>query len=88
MRGTLCASIRTDHCIRSVLHDQHAFRNEALLSAREKDVLQFLADGKSYKEISAALFLSIHTTRSHVQSIYRKLQVHSRAEIMRMLKLS
>jgi DNA-binding NarL/FixJ family response regulator len=67
---------------------EHAFRNEALLSAREKDVLQFLADGKSYKEISAALFLSIHTTRSHVQSIYRKLQVHSRAEIMRMLKLS
>jgi LuxR family maltose regulon positive regulatory protein len=53
-------------------------RHDALLSERELDVLQNLAQGLSYEEIGQHLFLSINTIQFHVKSIYRKLQVNKR----------
>ena len=57
------------------------------LTARENEVLQLLGQGKSYRQISDQLFVSLGTTQSHVKSIYSKLHVHSRVEIMRLLKI-
>ena len=54
----------------------------ASLSDREREVLQELIEGKSYKAISESLFLSVHTIRFHVHHIYEKLHVRSRAEFM------
>ena len=51
-----------------------------LLTDREKDVLQGLVKGRSYKQVGAELGVSLDTVRSHIRSIYRKLQVHSVAE--------
>lgn len=50
------------------------------LSAREREVLDYLARGVSYKEIAAALTVSIDTVRVHIKGIYGKLHVHSRGE--------
>jgi DNA-binding NarL/FixJ family response regulator len=50
------------------------------LSPRELEILNSLADGKSYKAIAADRFISIETVRSHVKNIYEKLHVHSKAE--------
>ena len=50
------------------------------LSEREIDVLKLLAQGKSNKEIGSALFISGGTVKSHVKSIFAKLNVNSRAE--------
>jgi two-component system NarL family response regulator len=50
------------------------------LTAREVEVLQFLADGKSNKEISTALTISEATVKSHLGNIFRKLDVLSRTE--------
>jgi two-component system NarL family response regulator len=50
------------------------------LSAREIEVLQRLAAGKSNKEIGAELFISEGTVKSHVKSIFTKLDVVSRTE--------
>lgn len=50
------------------------------LSDREKAVLRFLVDGKSYKMIAELMSISYHTVNSHVRKIYDKLQVHSAAE--------
>ena len=50
------------------------------LTAREVEVLQFLADGKSNKEISSALTISEATVKSHLGNIFRKLDVLSRTE--------
>src|SRR5580658_672467 len=50
------------------------------LTAREVEVLQFLADGKSNKEISTALSISEATVKSHLGNIFRKLDVLSRTE--------
>jgi two-component system NarL family response regulator len=50
------------------------------VSEREIDVLRLLAQGKSNKEIGSALFVSAGTVKSHVKSIFAKLNVNSRAE--------
>jgi DNA-binding CsgD family transcriptional regulator len=49
------------------------------LTTRELEVLQLLASGKSNREIAAALVISHHTVRRHVQNTFAKLGVSSRA---------
>jgi len=48
------------------------------LSPREWEVLTLLAKGHSDKEVAASLCISAETARSHVKSIYKKLQVRTR----------
>lgn len=50
------------------------------LSEREKEVLQLLVNGYSYKMIAADMFISIDTVRSHIKKIYEKLHVNSKSE--------
>lgn len=50
------------------------------LTARETQVLQLVAKGFSSAEIAGLLGISLQTVISHVKAIYRKLEVHSRAE--------
>ena len=54
--------------------------NPYSLSDRESDVLTSLSRGNSYKLISAEMGVSINTVRTHIKSIYEKLQVHSQTE--------
>lgn len=51
------------------------------LSAREREVMQHLARGYSYKEIAAALHISVRTVESHASAVLRKLQLSSRNEL-------
>jgi DNA-binding NarL/FixJ family response regulator len=50
------------------------------LSEREKEVLQHLVEGDSYKMIAAGMFISLDTVRSHIKKIYEKLHVNSKSE--------
>jgi DNA-binding NarL/FixJ family response regulator len=50
------------------------------LSEREKQVLQLLVDGYSYKMIGSEMFIAIDTVRSHIKKIYEKLHVNSKSE--------
>ena len=56
-----------------------------LLTEREKQVLQHLAQGHRYKEIAAMLNLSIDTVRTHIRNLYDKLQVSSRTDALNKL---
>lgn len=50
------------------------------LSRREMEILEMLAKGMIYKEISVSLFISPETVRKHVYHIYEKLHVNNRVE--------
>jgi DNA-binding NarL/FixJ family response regulator len=52
----------------------------AILSAREKEVLEHLAKGLLYKEIAGLLGISFHTVRQHIGNIYDKLHVQNKTE--------
>lgn len=51
-----------------------------VLSKREKEILEMIAKGLLYKEISDSLFISTETVRKHVRHIYDKLHVDNRIE--------
>lgn len=53
------------------------------LTDREKEVLQWISKGFSYKEIAAKLFLSVETVRTHVRNIYEKLHACNKNEALR-----
>jgi len=59
-------------------------KNEALelLTERETEILQLLAKGFRYKEISDQLNISTATVRTHIHNIYEKLQVQSRTDAL------
>ena len=50
------------------------------LTRRQRQVLELLSEGRTTREIAAALDLSTETVRTHLKQIYRQLGVHSREE--------
>lgn len=54
------------------------------LSSREMDILNCLAQGKSYTVIADELFISPHTVRKHMTNIYEKLHVNSKVAAVRL----
>jgi len=53
-----------------------------LLTSREREILQLLAERKSNKEIAAALNLSPYTIETHRRNLHEKLNLHSLAELI------
>jgi DNA-binding NarL/FixJ family response regulator len=51
-----------------------------LLTEREREVLEAIADGATNREIAARLYLSPHTVKEHTSALYRKLSARNRAE--------
>ena len=58
------------------------------LSKRERDVIKHVLEGKSNKEIAAALHITVRTVEFHLKNIYGKLQVASRVELVLKLRSS
>jgi two-component system response regulator NreC len=54
-----------------------------LLSSREREVLQMIAEGKTNKEIAAALNLSVYTVEAHRGRIMEKLNLHNTSDMVR-----
>ncbi len=61
------------------LHEKVKTKKE-ILSDRENEVLQLLADGLLYKEIADRLHIGHGTVRQHIHNIYEKLHVQNRTE--------
>jgi DNA-binding NarL/FixJ family response regulator len=53
-----------------------------LLTTREREVLQLLAEGKNNKEVAGVLNLSLYTVETHRSNIFQKLNLHSGAELI------
>jgi DNA-binding NarL/FixJ family response regulator len=63
--------------------DQHTVKatpEAAVLTPREKEVLNLIAKGLLYKEIAEQLGISFHTVRQHIGKIYEKLHVQNKTE--------
>jgi len=50
------------------------------LTAREKEILALIAKGKSNQEISADLFISEYTVKTHISNLFRKLNLNDRVQ--------
>lgn len=53
----------------------------SVLTPREREVLQLMAEGKSTNQIAASLHVSVKTIETHRQQIMNKLNIHSVAEL-------
>jgi DNA-binding NarL/FixJ family response regulator len=60
---------------------RESFSPFSILTQREREVIQLIAEGKSTKKIASLLFLSIKTIETHRQNIMEKLDLHSVAEL-------
>jgi ligand-binding sensor domain-containing protein/DNA-binding CsgD family transcriptional regulator len=56
------------------------------ISPREREIVHLLLKGKSNKEIEDALFISMGTVKNHVYSIYQKIGVKNRAQLITLFK--
>jgi DNA-binding CsgD family transcriptional regulator len=64
----------------------HSQNNSSLLTPRELDIISLLMRGSSTAEIAAGLELSERTVYSHIDSIKQKLEISSRAELLRYVR--
>jgi len=53
------------------------------LTVKEKEIVNYLVDGFTYKKIAETLDNSIETIRHHVKNIYKKLHINSRTELIK-----
>jgi len=50
------------------------------LTARQREILKLVAEGKSNKEIAAALTISLRTVNGHISAMFERLEVHNRVQ--------
>jgi two-component system, NarL family, response regulator NreC len=64
-----------------VLKQKGAVDSYDLLTSREREILQLLAEGKANKEVAKALNISPYTVETHRRHILEKLNLHNPAEL-------
>ncbi|NMB87476.1 MAG: helix-turn-helix transcriptional regulator [Chloroflexi bacterium] len=57
----------------------HARSELDILTDREREVLELLAQGMTNKEIAEMLFISTNTVKRHIKAIFEKLDIHTRS---------
>ncbi|HRB04287.1 MAG TPA: response regulator transcription factor [Ilumatobacteraceae bacterium] len=67
----------------ALLHEAHR-DTDGIISAREEEVLQLVADGLGTNEIAESLFISQRTVKNHLASIYEKLDARDRTQAVLM----
>ncbi len=64
------------------MRDREVEDSYELLTTREREILQLLAEGKPAKEVASILGLSVYTVETHRNNIFQKLNLHSVAELI------
>jgi two-component system response regulator NreC len=64
------------------MQDRHVEDSYELLTTREREVLQLLAEGRSNKDVAGVLNLSLYTVETHRSNILQKLHLHNQAELI------
>ncbi len=75
--------------VKDVLREQCGLISSSFgLSAREAEIVEFLALGRSVPYIAESLFISENTVRTHCKNIYRKMGIHSKRELVDLVEKS
>ncbi len=69
-----------------ILEVSSAFINKYGISRREKEIIELLLNGMSYKEIMSHLEISMPTVKTHVSNIYNKTNTSSKMKLAQLLK--
>ena len=83
MNRTYLSPSIADMMIKDYIHklQKHDLSVFSVLTAREREVLQLLAEGKTRQEIAAQLYISVKTIETHRQQMMDKLNIHTVAEL-------
>lgn len=80
-------SLVTQKVLNQIKEDKISEKRKAslypLLSQRELQILEYVVEGKSNKEIAGIVHLSLDTVKTHLKNAYRKLSVHSRPQAIK-----
>ncbi|HEY5391757.1 MAG TPA: response regulator transcription factor [Hanamia sp.] len=79
---TPAIAAKTLQLFRSGIKMPADIKETKLTTDRQKEILECIVNGMSYKLIAEKLFISVDTVRYHVKNIYEILQVHSRFELI------
>jgi DNA-binding NarL/FixJ family response regulator len=66
--------------VRELVRQEETGTAEPIISKREEEVLQLIADGLSTTEVAAKLYISVKTVKNHLASIYQKLDTRDRTQ--------
>jgi DNA-binding NarL/FixJ family response regulator len=78
-------AFRKDKISKKLDEFEDVFAKKGKLSKREQEVMQLIVDGFDNQMIAEKLFISKHTVQSHRKSIFNKMEVHSAAELIKLL---
>lgn len=76
------AEKRTNACSNGNSGQIREFPRPRVLTAREREVLKFLAEGKTVRSVATLLGLSVKTVDAHKFNLMRKLGIHNKAELV------
>ena len=71
--------------VEKVVHSLQQKKNNSMLDAltfREKEIVSLVEKGQSYKQMSDQLFVTTYTINYHLKNIYKKLNIHSKSELL------
>lgn len=71
--------------VEKVVHSLQQKNNNSILDAltfREKEIVSLVEKGQSYKQMSDQLFVTTYTINYHLKNIYKKLNIHSKSELL------
>jgi two-component system NarL family response regulator len=72
----------TPKIARMVIEDLQRGSEPDPITPRERQILKFIDEGLTYKEIAAKLAISVHTVHSHIKSVYERLHASGKREAL------
>ena len=74
--------VASETVLESFLRSNRQEAEQSILTSREREIVQLLAEARGNKEIAAMLFISVKTVETHRASIMRKLRINSIVELV------
>ena len=63
-------------------NNQKENKSSAVLTSRQKEIVEHVVDGKTYQEVADLCYISMNTVRSHIKNIYEILQINNKVGLI------